>query len=48
VTFPGDDERIEALRAELVRRTTELFWKVVGFGLFCAAWGAMLVWVLFL
>ena len=41
----SDDERIEALKAKLV---AELRWKVVGFGLFCAAWGAMLFWVLFL
>ena len=44
----SDDERIKALKAELDRRTAELRWKVVGFGLFCAAWGGMVVWVLFL
>jgi hypothetical protein len=44
----SEDERIEALTAELVRRTAHLRWKVLGFGLFCAAWGGMLVWVLFL
>ena len=44
----SEDERIEALTAEFVRRTAHLRWKVAGFGLVCAAWGAMLVWVLLL
>jgi len=42
----SDDERIEALEAELVRHMAELRWRIVVFGLFCAAWGGAVVWAL--
>jgi hypothetical protein len=54
----GDYDKIEVAKAYLAgarmareqkqERAMVLVEKVVGFGLFCAAWGAMLVWVLFL
>jgi len=42
----SEAERIEALEAERDRLIAELGWKIVVFGLSCAALGGTVVWAL--